>query len=57
MGMKQPCNTCHIAICTYWEYPCSHCSHNPHEVKEVEEEIKVEIGTRANYYRHFKSKD
>lgn len=54
-GMKKPCITCKIAICTYYEYPCSNCIQNPHTTKEIEEEMKCVLGNKADFYKHYKS--
>lgn len=52
--MKKPCDTCYIAICTYYEFPCSICNHNPHTDNEIETEIGGEVGTRKDMYKHYK---
>jgi len=54
-GMKKPCDTCKVSICTYYEYPCSNCTHNPHTKEEIEEEIKGAQGNKADLYVHYKS--
>ena len=55
-GMKKPCDTCYISVCTYYEYPCSDCTHNPLTDGEIEEEIKTTLNpeSREDLYKHYK---
>jgi len=54
VGMKKPCDTCKVSICTYYEYPCSNCTYNPHTTEEIEEEIKRAQGNMSDLYVHYK---